>query len=65
MKTIVKYECRIYLADGRTVSAQEKCASAEEARVRAKEWQDFGLKAIPYKAIVNLDVMEIYHTPLK
>lgn len=65
MKAIVKYECWTYLADGRTLSAQEKCASADEARARAKEWQDFGLKAIPHKVMVNLDVMEIYHIPLK
>lgn len=65
MKVIVKYECWTYLADGLTVSAQERCASATEARARAKEWQDFGMKAIPYKAVVNLEAMEIYHIPLK
>ena len=65
MKVIIKYECWTYLADGLTVIAQERCASATEARTRAKEWQDFGMKAIPYKAVVNLDAMEIYHIPLK
>ena len=65
MKVIIKYECWTYLADGRTVSAQERCASVTEARARAKEWQDFGMKAIPYKAVVNLEAMEIYHIPLK
>lgn len=65
MKVIIKYECWTYRADGYTVSAQERCASATEARARAKEWQDFGMKAIPYKAVVNLEAMEIYHIPLK
>ena len=65
MKVIIKYECWTYLADGLTVIAQERCASATEARARAKEWQDFGMKAIPYKAVVNLEAMEIYHIPLK
>lgn len=65
MKIVVKYECWTYLADGRTVSAQERCASATEARARAKEWQDFGMKANAYKVVVNLDVMEIYHVPLE
>lgn len=65
MKVIIKYECWTYLADGRTVSAQERCASATEARARAKEWQDFGMKVTPYKAVVNLEAMEIYHIPLK
>ena len=65
MKVIIKYECWTYLADGLTVIVQERCASATEARARAKEWQDFGMKAPPYKAVVNLDAMEIYHIPLK
>ena len=65
MKVIIKYECWTYLADGLTVIAQERCASATEARARVKEWQDFGMKATPYKAVVNLEAMEIYHILLK
>jgi hypothetical protein len=64
MKVHVRYECWTYLADGRTVSAQERCESATEACNRAKEWQDFGMKANAYKVVVNLDAMEIYHIPL-
>ena len=64
MKLHTRYECWTYLADGRTVSAQETCSSATEARNRAKEWQDFGTKATAYKVVVDLDSMEIIHAPL-
>ena len=65
MKVHVRYECLTYLADGLTVIMQESCESATAARNRAKEWQDFGMKANAYKVVVNLDAMEIYHVPLK
>ena len=65
MKVQVRYECWTYISDGRTVSAQEQCESAAEARARAKAWHDFGAKAQAYKVVVNLDVLEIYFIPLK
>ena len=41
----INYICRTYIADGKTVSANEPCATAEEAIARAKAWRAVGHKA--------------------
>lgn len=57
----IKYSCRTYLADGKTVSADEPCATAQEAIDRAKAWRALGYKADAVETLYNWNFHNIYH----
>ena len=41
----INFGCRTYIADGKTISAFELCATAEEAVERATAWKAIGTQA--------------------
>lgn len=53
----INYVCRTYLADGKTVSANEVCATAEEAVSRAKAWRAVGHKANAVETVFNWEFL--------
>jgi hypothetical protein len=56
----INYACRTYIADGKTVSANEICATAEEAIARAKAWRALGYKADAIETLYNWKFQNIY-----
>lgn len=60
----INFVCRTYLADGRTVSANEPCATAEEAIARAKAWRAVGYKADAVETLFDWEFCEIFHKQL-
>ena len=60
----INYACRTYIADGKTVSANEICATAEEAITRAKAWRAVGYKADAVETLFDWEFCEIFHKQL-
>lgn len=60
----INYACRTYIADGKTVSANEICVTAEEAVNRAKAWRAVGYKADAVETLYNWEFHNIYHRQL-
>lgn len=60
----INYACRTYISDGKTVSANEVCATAEEAVSRAKAWQALGYKADAVETLFDWEFQSICYRRL-
>lgn len=52
-KIEIRYQCTVYLADGKHISQNEVCATPDLARDRAKRWRAVGHKATAYKVVLD------------
>lgn len=60
----IRYQCTVYLADGKHISQNEVCATPAIAMSRAKAWRAVGHKATAYKVVLDYLVGEMRMYPL-
>lgn len=58
-KIEIRYQCTVYLADGKHISQNEVCATPAIAMSRAKAWRAVGHKATAYKVVLDYLVGEM------
>lgn len=63
-KIEIRYQCTVYLADGKRISQNEVCATPAIAMDRAKRWRAVGHKATAYKVVIDYWVGEMRMYPL-
>ena len=63
-KIEIRYQCTVYLADGKHISQNEVCATPAIAMSRAKAWRAVGHKATAYKVVLDYLVGEMRMYPL-
>lgn len=63
-KIEIRYQCTVYLADGKHISQNEVCATPAIAMSRAKAWRAVGHKATAYKVVLDYLVGEMRTYPL-
>ena len=61
---IKSYECHTFMADG-SICEQTPHITANDAIIRRDAWRKIGTKAEAYEVVVDTDLCEITHTPLK
>lgn len=60
----IRYQCTVYLADGKHISQNEVCATPAIAMDRAKKWRAVGHKATAYKVVLDYLAGEMRMYPL-
>ena len=63
-KTIIHFQCTVYLADGKHISQNEVCATSAEAIERAKAWTALGHKAVAHRVVTDCLAGKIHYYPL-
>lgn len=63
-KIEIRYQCTVYLADGKHISQNEVCATPAIAMNRAKAWRAVGHKATAHKVVIDYWAGEMRMYPL-
>ena len=58
------FQCTVYLADGKHISQNEVCETAQEAINRAKAWRSLGHKAQAYIVVIDYAQKKLLNYPL-
>ena len=59
-----QFLCVVFLADGKHISQNEVCETAQEAIDRAKAWRSLGHKAQAYIVVIDYAQQKLLNYPL-